>query len=624
MSFLSPLFLLLGLGAAVPLLLHLLRRRIGTRMDFPAVRYLLRAEQENRRTMRLRNLLLMLLRVAAVLLLSVAAARPIGRMIGAGHAPAAIAIVVDNSMSSGVVVEGRSMLDRFKSAALDATRSIEATDNVWLVTADGSIAGGSASTVRDAIGALSPSSADTDLPSATRRAIGLARSAPQAAKAVIIFTDGQRASWPSVVLSEAKDRLVRTVVWSPKTPTPENHSIALAEARPVRWSPRGEVALRINSRDSLTYRVTLAGRTLARGTAAPGVETVIHAAPPERGWLAGSVDLAPDELAADDIRYFATWIGPAPAVFATPGAGEFVGAALSALQSSSRIVQGRAIAIGPADEVPSLPALITAPTNAVQLGAANRALERLGVPWRFGTRRAQAVDATLASFGRVAVAERYELQAQTGANADTLGTIGGAPWAVAGQRYVVIASPLIASATALPVQAAFVPWLSQTIADRLTGEGGTVVPAASGTWVRKPAGVDQLERPDGSKVPMADSVRVPAASGVYFFVTAGRRTGAIVVNPPARESQLDRMTAAELQQMIPGSTIACHPESYVADAPQDRRGEGSACLDLSSVAFSAASTRSLLPAVLIAILVALVAEALLVSLSRADAASRHN
>src|SRR4051812_14707709 len=148
-------------------------------MDFPAVRYLLRAEQENRRTMRLRNLLLMLLRVAIVLMLSIAAARPIGRMIGAGHAPAAIAILIDNSMSSGVVVDGRSMLDRFKSAAIDVVRTVDATDNVWLVTADGSVAGGSAATIRDAIGSLSPSSADTDLPAAARRAVGLANAASQ-------------------------------------------------------------------------------------------------------------------------------------------------------------------------------------------------------------------------------------------------------------------------------------------------------------------------------------------------------------------------------------------------------------------------------------------------------------
>jgi hypothetical protein len=595
-SFLSPLFLLLGLAAAVPLLLHLLRRRVGVRMDFPAVRYLLRAEQENRRTMRLRNLLLMLLRVAVVLLLALGAARPIGKWVGTGHAPAAVAILIDNSMSSGAVVDGRSLLDRFKSAALDVAAKMEPTDNLWLVTADGSVAGGSPATVRDAIAALSPSNADADLPAATRRAIGLAHAAPQTARALIVFTDAQRTSWPSGVVPED----VRVVVWSPDVATPENHSISFAEARPQRWSPRGEIALRVNARDSLTYRVTLAGRTLARGTAGPGAETIIRAAPPERGWLGGSVDLAPDELAADDIRYFATWIGPAPAAYATPNAGEFVSAALEALRSSSRIAAGRGIAVGSAEEVTSLPALIMPPTDAVRLGAANRSLERLGVPWRFGQRRAQAIDANVDGLGRVAVAERFELEAQAGAVSDTIGMVGDAPWIVAGPRYVLTGSPLVASATAMPVQAGFVPWLAATIADRLSGEGGSVIAAAPGMWVRRPAGVDQLERPDGSTVAVSDSVRVPAGAGVYFFLSAGRRAGAIVVNPPAKESQLDRMSVSDFQQLIPGAVFA---------TCQAGDGVVSGCVE--DAVFSAASTRSLLPLILIAALLALLAEALL-------------
>jgi len=37
---LAPLTLLLGLAAAVPLWLHLRRRKVELRVDFPAVRYL--------------------------------------------------------------------------------------------------------------------------------------------------------------------------------------------------------------------------------------------------------------------------------------------------------------------------------------------------------------------------------------------------------------------------------------------------------------------------------------------------------------------------------------------------------------------------------------------------------
>jgi hypothetical protein len=173
---------------------------------------------------------------------------------------------------------------------------------------------------------------------------------------------------------------------------------------------------------------------------------------------------------------------------------------------------------------------------------------------------------------------------------------------VAGSKYVLVGSPLTAPATALPVQAGFVPWLSQTISERLSGETGLVVDAAPGTWVRKPATADQLERPDGSTVAMADSLRVPVNPGVYFFVTAGRRTGAIVVNPPARESQLDRMTAAELKQIIPAASVVDDGDS----------------MQLTSAAFSAASTRSLLPAFLAAILVALFGEALLVAARRKE------
>lgn len=598
MSFLSPVFLLLGLAAAVPLLLHLLRRRVGNRIDFPALRYLQRAEQENRRTMRLRNLLLMLLRVATVLLLSLAAARPIGRMIGTGHAPAAIAILIDNTMSSGIVVDGRSMLDRFKSAAIDFVASVEATDDVWLVTADGVVAGGSAASVRDAIAALAPTSADADLPAAARRAIGLARAAGQRTRSVIVFTDGQRTSWPSGISAEG----VRTVFWYPAPANPENHAVAYAEARPTRWSPRGEVAIRITGPDSLTYRVTIAGRTLARGTAAPGVETVIRAAPPERGWVAGSVDLAPDELAADDIRYFAAWIGPAPAAYATSGAGEFVTAALEALRTSGRIASGQALGVGPAEEISALPALITAPTDPVRLGAANRALERIGVPWRFGMRRVQAVDAAMRDGARISVSDRYDLQPQAGAVADTMASIGQSPWIVSGQRYVLVGSPLVASATSLPVTAGFIPWMASVIADRLSGDPGVVVTAAPGTWVKRPNGVDQLERPDGPVVALGDSARVPASAGVYFFLSSGRRSGAIVVNPPVRESQLERMSVSEIEKLITG---------FITIAGDDP-------VQLSSAVFSAASTRSLLPPILIAILVALLAEALLVAARRRE------
>src|SRR5687767_149056 len=83
-SFLAPIWLVLTAAVAVPLFLHLLRRRIEIRREFPAARYLLRAEKENVRRLKLRNMLLMLLRTLALLFLALAAARPIAALLGSG------------------------------------------------------------------------------------------------------------------------------------------------------------------------------------------------------------------------------------------------------------------------------------------------------------------------------------------------------------------------------------------------------------------------------------------------------------------------------------------------------------------------------------------------------------
>src|ERR1051325_11967301 len=130
MEFLAPWWAALAAAAAVPLLLHLLRRRIGTRVDFPAVRYLEKAEQEHSARLRLRNWLLMALRVIAVLLVALAAMRPVARVGGAGHAPTAIAIVVDNSLSTTAVVGGRPVLATLREAALDVANSASVEDRL--------------------------------------------------------------------------------------------------------------------------------------------------------------------------------------------------------------------------------------------------------------------------------------------------------------------------------------------------------------------------------------------------------------------------------------------------------------------------------------------------------------
>ena len=576
MSFLEPLYLLLAAGAGVPLLLHLLRRRISLRVEFPAARYILRAERENSRKLKLRNLLLMLLRILAVLFIALAAARPVGRLIGAGHAPTAIAIVLDNSLSTSTIVDGAPLFRRLRTAALAAARQATPSDRLWLVTADGRVVGGSMAAVADAIQRLEPMAGAGDLPGAVARAVGLVRGAGLPARHVAIATDGQATAWrrPTAVSDVGVSAFV------PTGAVPINHAVVVAEARPVRWTPRGSVVARTLGADSATYRIALTGtgndaRTLARGTAIGADEILVRAAPPERGWVAGSVELEPDELRGDDVRHFAAWIGAAPSVLVDPSLGPFLGTAIDALVESDRLRLGSEAAIVPADALVRLPALIVAPSDPVRIGAANRALERAGVPWRFGPLRRETgtarEPATTPSklIDGATVSTRYPLTPVGDVTSDTVARVGTDPWIVAGDRYVIVASPLDPSATDFPVRAGFLPWIAEAASQRLAGDAGVVLSATPGARVRAPAGVQAVDDAGGQPVAISNAeIVAPDRAGVYFLRRGGAKAGALVVNGEPDESALARLTAPVLRSRFdgPSVTVAADADRWASDA----------------------------------------------------------
>lgn len=595
-DFLSPLWLAAAAGAAVPLLIHLLRRRTGARVEFPAVRYLARAEREHSRRLKLRNLLLMLLRVAAVVLIAAAAARPVVRLAGTGHAPTALAVVLDNSLSTSAIAGGRPVLDELRAAAERTVAAAAAADRVWLVTADGAVYGGTRAAVARAIAQAAPLAGAGDLEGAVVRAASLAAGAGLTERDVAVFTDAQASTWSRPIsLSGARVQLYR-----PGHPPPRNRAVVAAAAVPSLWTPRGTVRARVLTPDSATFRITLDGRTLARGTARRDEEVMVRATPAERGWHAGTVEIEPDELRGDDVRWFAVWIGPAPAVRVDSSAGPFTASAVAALVQAERAAPGARIALLSADRATALPALLLAPADPVRAGAANRALERLGVPWRLGPlRRGQGDVEGSAALAGVSVTQRYVLEPQ-GAG-DTLATVAGEPWIVAGPRYVLIGSPLTPDATTLPVRAAFVPWLADVLSQRLDAAAGVVRDVTPLARLARPAGAEALEV-GGSTEPLAgDSLTAPDRPGVYFLMRGGERTGALVVNPDSAESDLRRLSDAELAARVHAATVS------VTDDPER----------MEAAVFASSPRRPLVLPLLIAAVLALAAESAITRQGRA-------
>lgn len=603
MSFLAPLYLLLGAAAAVPLLLHLLRRNIATRVDFPAARYLLRAEQEHSRSLRLRNLLLMLLRVALVLAVALAAAQPFVAGLGVGHAPTAVAVVLDNSLSTTAMSGGTPAFAQLRDAARALLSSGTPTDRLWLVTADGRVRGGTRDALMAELMRITPSQDAGDLPLALRRAAAAVQGSTLPSRTVAVATDGQQSAWTASTRVD-----VPLALFAPRAAPPRNRAVLSVDADPARWTPRGSVVARIDATDSVGYRVLLGARTLARGAVGHGEPVQLRVSPPERGWQDMSVELEPDDFAADDARYAAVWLGAAPGVNVDPSAGGFVATALSALVADGRASRGNDVRVASADAVTSLPALIAPPNDPVRLGAANRELARLGVPWRYGAVENSPALVRGARIDGVTVASRYRLVREGAGVSDTVATAAGEPWIVSGPGYVMIASRLDPAATSLPVRAAFVPWLADMIGLRLgapTGDVGAPIAARPGAPIRVPAGVDAMENSAGTRRSISsERTLAPDERGVWFLLHGAKRVGAIVVNAPPEESALARWPAEVLAPRLAGARgrASSSASAWIRDT------------------YAAGSRRPAITPLLLLALLLLAAEAITVRTTRATAA----
>jgi hypothetical protein len=121
-TFLTPLFLLAGLAAAIPVVLHMINRQRAKQLTFSTLRFLRISVQKTRRRKRIHDVFLMAVRAAVLLLIALGLSRPtlthLSSLLGGSNT--AIAIILDNSASMGVTDQGKI---RFETA-LEAARQI--------------------------------------------------------------------------------------------------------------------------------------------------------------------------------------------------------------------------------------------------------------------------------------------------------------------------------------------------------------------------------------------------------------------------------------------------------------------------------------------------------------------
>lgn len=317
MAFLSPLFLLGALAAAIPVVLHLLRREPDTTVKFAAVDMLQHAPVEHAEKRRLRELLLLALRVTALALLALAFARPFFTSGLASAATGATVVALDTSYS--LSAPGR--FERAQQIAREAIAAAPGGHVVGVVTfADGAAVAQALSNDR----ALSASAVDTARVGygATRYRAALTTTADAIGGRdgrIIIVTDLQAIGWDRGDLVNVPAR-VRVEIADVGAPPPNLALVAarVSAERLVATVRNGGSAAR-DVRLRLTVDGTPAGEAVGRADADQSVDVTLPAA---KGTSAEIAVDDPEGIQADNVRYVALGESTRPLVLVVTNAGD--------------------------------------------------------------------------------------------------------------------------------------------------------------------------------------------------------------------------------------------------------------------------------------------------------------
>lgn len=299
MSFLYPAFLLGALAVALPIVLHLMRRDVAPEVPFSAVRLLRRSPIDRTRRRRLRDVLLLMARVAALALLAAAFARPY--WADAAAAPRLRIVAVDRSFSMGA--PGR--FARAQALAAEAAGEAGPGERVAVIAfddrADVIAPPGSAADARAALSPLTPGFGATRFGALVARAIEVADGQPAT---LVVVSDLQRNGWedaqpivlPAALRIETRDTEAAT------------RNAAVVQVRVETDRVVATIANGSGSQFTGTARVAVDGREAGSAPvsvpANDSVEVAIPYRSAGRGTLAFSIDDA-EGFQADNTRYVA-------------------------------------------------------------------------------------------------------------------------------------------------------------------------------------------------------------------------------------------------------------------------------------------------------------------------------
>ncbi len=342
--------------AALPVILHLFMRPTPKKIIFPALRLIRERQKRDKRSLKVRNWLLLLARMLLLAFMALALARPrlsSQTVLGDEEVPTALGLVFDTSLSMGYKERDKTRLGEAKERALEILRKTPETSQVFVVDAaePGVPAGLPPAAARKRVESLALRASKRTLNAAVGLAYTAVSECERPRREVYVLTDLARSAWDVAKPAEGLEK----VKLDPKAPIAtfvlrlspkEVRDVAVCEAGPSVATPiRGEpleIHARLRAQGPAATRVVelvLDGRKREQKTVEipadgeVGVTFITPKLDEETSLHQGEVRLTgePDPLEVDDVAYFSFQTRPAIRVLVLSDLAvdsEFVAAAL--------------------------------------------------------------------------------------------------------------------------------------------------------------------------------------------------------------------------------------------------------------------------------------------------------
>lgn len=325
MLFLNPLFLFAAAAGTLPVVIHLMFRRKAKTVFFPSLVFMRQLDREVIRRKRLKEILIMILRILILVLFVIFLAKPILRSnLFLGGASKSVVIIIDDSYSMRAK-EDKVLFEKARERALSVINNLGPGDSAAVILASGVVMDGAElsslssdfESLRRYAESLAPGYRPANLDLAFRRAREMIEDSGEKSSMIFLVTDMRRKDWQGVRSADTEKDIPLVIVDVASEAVPPNaviEDVTLSSSADDIARKISNFTVKLHNFSPEKMDITLGmytdaerlideTRVLVDAGEDEEIKLVFQAG--DVGWHAGYFQLGADSLDVDNRRYFA-------------------------------------------------------------------------------------------------------------------------------------------------------------------------------------------------------------------------------------------------------------------------------------------------------------------------------